>query len=147
MHPDLICGNFIFYSSVVFRTEILKETRFSATIRRSMDWLFFTELSKNGNFRYLEEPTSYYRIHGNNLQNIVATSAEKTQAVEFILDKYKSEIPRTFRSKFNYIIAREKLRHGKIKEARLAAFQSLILNPISIKKAALVILTIFNIKR
>jgi len=121
---ELLRGNFIFYSSVLFRTSSINNIRFSETINRSMDWLFFTELSRNSNFKYLSQPLAYYRVHGDNLQNRVKQSSKKFEALKFILQKYGAKIPSEYKARHYYIMALHELKLKNFKDARLFAAKS-----------------------
>jgi glycosyltransferase involved in cell wall biosynthesis len=133
MFEDIIQGNFIFYSSCLVKSSYAKEIKFSETINRSMDWLFFVELSKLTNFYYLGIPLARYRVHGDNLQNNVKTSDSKFDAQRYIIRTYKEQISNKALARYYYVMARDGLRNGSKLKAKADAVKALKHNPMGYK--------------
>lgn len=129
LFQELLAGNFIFYSSALMHRSCLAGVQFCETIRRSMDWYFFIDMSRQCDFAYIDEPLAAYRIHGNNLQNQVAGSEEMTHPRRFVLETYGAEMSRPVKAHHLKHLGREYQRLGDYKTGLSYLKQSLLLNP------------------
>lgn len=103
---EFLKGNFVFYSSLMLRGFIFKKHEFNNLIRRSMDWLFLIEISKNHEFGYLEEPVARYRIHDKNLQAQINKTHEVILPRLFVVQNYKSLMSRRTIANHYYALSR-----------------------------------------
>ena len=132
---ELLAGNFIFYSTILIQTSLLKQTLFNNLIRRSMDWLFLIEIAKKASVKFVKHPLAYYRIHGDNLQNKVANTPEVTLPRKYVLAKYQDYMTANVKSRHYYAIARNLLNEKKIRSKReflIYTYAGFLYNPISV---------------
>lgn len=118
MFTALLHGNFIFYSSVLFRSKYLEEVAFQTEINRSMDWLFWIEMAQQTKFWYIKEPLAYYRVHGKNLQNKVNTSDSKYAASLFVMETYGKHIESATKHKYLYIAGLDNWKNNRFELAK-----------------------------
>jgi len=63
---DLLWGNFILGSSLVFKKQNLGTTRFNEELKYLNDHQFFIDMAKKYPYLYIDTPLVQYRIHGHN---------------------------------------------------------------------------------
>jgi teichuronic acid biosynthesis glycosyltransferase TuaG len=63
---ELLSGNFIFASSLVFKRENARDIRFDCGLKYLNDYRFVVDLASKYPYRYMPEPLAKYRIHGRN---------------------------------------------------------------------------------
>jgi len=66
LFDELLGGNFIFASSVMFKRENLKDIRYDENIKYLNDHKFFLDLAYRYKYHFIPEPLSKYRLHGKN---------------------------------------------------------------------------------
>ncbi|MGT2934888.1 glycosyltransferase [Streptococcus castoreus] len=81
----LAFGNPISCPTVSYHLSILKDYRFSETLRTSLDWLAWYTISKNykGRFTYVKEKLVYHRIHEDS--ETTATILDNTRSKEDLM--------------------------------------------------------------
>ena len=126
---ELLCGNFLFYSSAVIRRSCLSSIRFREELRRSIDWYFFIDLAQVCPFAYIDEPLAAYRVHGQHLQELVAGTDEMAQPRRFVLETYGQFMPRRVRAQHLGHLGNEHERLGNHRLSLTYLAQSLLLNP------------------
>ncbi len=63
---ELIQGNYIFGSSMVFKKENLHGIRFNEKLKYLNDFQFNVDLAETFKFHYIPEPLAFYRVHERN---------------------------------------------------------------------------------
>lgn len=109
LFQEFLEGNFVFYSSLMLKGEIFKKHEFNNLIRRSMDWLFLIEISKNHKFGYIKDALAQYRIHSNNLQAQVNRTHEVILPRLFVVQNYKNLMSRKKVANHYYALSRSVL--------------------------------------
>jgi glycosyltransferase involved in cell wall biosynthesis len=63
---NLLSGNFIYGSSMMYKSENLKGIQIDENLKYLNDHKFFLDLAYRYNFHFIPEPISKYRVHGEN---------------------------------------------------------------------------------
>jgi len=64
---ELLFGNFIFRSSLIYKRDFAKDIRYDAALKFLNDYKFVVNLAKNQPFYFIKEPLAKYRLHGKNI--------------------------------------------------------------------------------
>jgi glycosyltransferase involved in cell wall biosynthesis len=116
---ELLAGNFIFYSSMTGRTEVMRGAAFDANVRRSLDWLYVVDVAATGaRFAYMPEPLAIYRVHGANVQNDAYGTIREMEARRLVLDRYGDRMSPAARAAHLLALGRTYLRLGDVEASR-----------------------------
>ncbi|HLN44381.1 MAG TPA: glycosyltransferase [Candidatus Sulfotelmatobacter sp.] len=87
---QLLCGNFIFGSSLLYKTEYAKKLHYDERLKFLNDYKVMIDLAENYSFFFIEEPLAKYRIHGRNSILSYEESWIREAAVisQYLLKKY-----------------------------------------------------------
>ncbi|MEM3609791.1 MAG: hypothetical protein QW076_02690, partial [Candidatus Anstonellales archaeon] len=123
IYNDLKKSNFIVFSSVMIRRDILREFKgFDDKLSVCIDWWFFIELSRTHKFYYLDQVLTYIRIHGGNdsLHNIDRFYMDYVEIYGRLLAKHPNDNELLFRKCFNLILlGHSKTAHDEILQSSL----------------------------
>jgi glycosyltransferase involved in cell wall biosynthesis len=100
---ELLEGNYIFSSSVVYKKQNLGKIRYDESLPYINDYKFNLELARNYEFYYLAEPLAQYRVHDRNTicgsgneskDRLRLAGKEYISICEEMLQQYEDEIRR-----------------------------------------------------
>jgi teichuronic acid biosynthesis glycosyltransferase TuaG len=113
---ELLNGNFIFFSSTIVRTHLIKNVKFK-TIRLGIDWLFWLQLSKKTKFHYMQNPLTYYRIHGNGIMQSTFKTNNFFKSREIVFEEYYDNLSAMQKRDYSYILSRYNDKFGDYKKS------------------------------
>lgn len=79
---QLVYGNYIFGSSVVFDRELSGEIWYDEELTYLNDYRFMLDLADSGNFCFIDEPLAYYRRHDENTSKTWDKKQLKTDRID-----------------------------------------------------------------
>ncbi len=93
---EIVKGNFVLGSSMIFKKDNLNGLRFNTNIRYFPDFAFFLDLAAHNNFHFIDECLTKYRIHGGNttITKKEAGNIELLNIYEYILNTYRARLDR-----------------------------------------------------
>ncbi|MGZ4847371.1 MAG: glycosyltransferase family 2 protein [Halobacteriota archaeon] len=110
---ELLAGNYILGSSLLYDRQIVGGTRYDEALRYVNDYKFLLELARTYEFCYIDEPLTQYRVHEkstigcvffaqtqgvhadrNARQRIRLAMRETATIGEHMLERYHDELPR-----------------------------------------------------
>jgi len=129
---ELLYDNFIFGSSMIFKSEYLPETGFDENLHYLNDYRFAVDLAKQHNYYFIEEPLAKYRVHGKNtiFHKLLEWDRDRIKIFQYFIKQYGSEIPKEVESYLIYKIGLSLLGLGKRKLARRIIFKAIRTNPL-----------------
>jgi teichuronic acid biosynthesis glycosyltransferase TuaG len=104
---ELLCSNYIFHSTVIYKKQNLGHVRYDEGILVLTDFKFLLELARQYQFYYIAEPLARYRLHGGNtfagsspeaLKRRRISNKEYISIVEEAMRLYDDEITRETRA-------------------------------------------------
>ena len=117
---ELLGGNFVCGSSVIFKKDNLGPIRFDERYRYVNDYKFALELALKYEFYFIEEALVKYRIHGGNvtLHDKAGWLEDFAKFGKELLEKHENEFPKKAKARFLFKIASDEHRRGNIRQAR-----------------------------
>jgi teichuronic acid biosynthesis glycosyltransferase TuaG len=133
MFQELVRGNYIFASSLLFKKTNLGEIRRDESLIYLNDYKFVLDLARKYEFYYSAEPLAKYRLHGSN----ISSSSEGTKIArrEYIsileesIRKYDREITRETKANMYATFAGYHYHRGEKKKSLRFLLQALRYNP------------------
>jgi teichuronic acid biosynthesis glycosyltransferase TuaG len=105
---ELLFGNFIFRSSLIYKRDLAKDIRYDAALKFLNDYEFVVNLAKNQPFYFIKEPLAKYRLHGKNI--ILSTdrirNLDNLTINKYFLRQYGLEISERARANLLFKTAR-----------------------------------------
>lgn len=132
---ELLDGNFIFGSSLIFKRENLGNIRFNETLKYLNDYQFEIDLAKKYKYFFIQEPLAMYRIHGNNtiLSDKLGWQKDNRIVIDYLLQKYNNDLSNKKRNKLLTTIGSSCLQLGDKKRARQYIYNAIKCYPFTIK--------------
>jgi glycosyltransferase involved in cell wall biosynthesis len=130
---EIVKGNFILFSSLMFKKDNLKGLRFNTGIRYFGDFTFSLDLAANYNFHFIDECLTKYRIHGNNitLKNRKAGNTELIKIYEYILDRYRARLDRKLLSRLMCFSSVLYSREERYQDSLSCLYYGIKMNPLN----------------
>jgi len=126
IYTELLKGNFIFFSSPLVRHDIMKGISFIVVDKLGEDWYFWLDVAQRGaNFKYLETPLSYYRIHGSGMMQSSWKQKGFFESREVVYLERGQDMAPKDRAIAAYVLSRKYYRFGDLKKAKTYARLSL----------------------
>ncbi len=124
---ELLTGNFVCGSSIVFKKSNLDGIRFDEQYRYVNDYKFTLELARKCEFHFMQEALVKYRVHGGNttLKDEAGWLRDFALFGKELLDKYDSEFSSRARAKFLFKIASDASCRGDTAEAGRYALRAI----------------------
>ena len=142
LYNELLNGNFIFYSSSIMKTSTCGGIKFRNIPLE--DWVYWVDIASLGlEFKYIDSPLAYYRIHGENAMINSYQSEKFILNREIVYEEHKKNMPQDLKAKYCYILSRGFKKTNKIKR-KSYSFEAIKHNPISIKYCLNFLLTQFQ---
>ncbi|MGZ4925270.1 MAG: glycosyltransferase family 2 protein, partial [Halobacteriota archaeon] len=113
LFQELLAGNYILGSSLLYDRQIVGGTRYDEALRYVNDYKFLLELARTYEFCYIDEPLTQYRVHekgtiscvfapqthgvqaDRSAQQRIRLAMRETAAIgEDMLERYHNEVPR-----------------------------------------------------
>jgi len=116
---ELLRGNFIFLSSIVFNAENVTNFKFDEHIKYVNDNLLVVDLARNHEFFFIEDPLAKYRLHGENIGLMDQSQWTKEEIImdRYFLGKYDQNISRTTKA---YLLFSTGLAYSRLGENAVA---------------------------
>ena len=104
---ELLYGNFIFGSSLIYSRDNVKGIQFDEKLKYLNDYKFFVNLAKKHQFFFIKEPLAKYRLHGKNCMssNKKAWIQDAVIINKYFLREYGKEIPKRIQASLYVKIA------------------------------------------
>ena len=121
LFEELLCGNFIFLSSLIHKRVIAEGIQFDEKLRYLNDYKFLVDLAKKREFYFMKEPLAKYRIHGKNSvsHDTKGLGQDHVIVFKYFLGEYSSEIPQRTKSILYFHLSRN---YYSLNEKALAKF-------------------------
>lgn len=135
---SLLRGNYILFSSLIFKRENVRNLKFYENLKIISDFPFELALAKKYEYYFIDEPLTKYRIHGTNTINPKNDNKERillhdiTLVVYHVLNTYNSEISRKLKWKYYSELITANFNYGKRKKAFIFVVKSIFTNPFKI---------------
>jgi glycosyltransferase involved in cell wall biosynthesis len=128
---ELLQGNYILGSSLLFKKDILGDIRFNPDLKYLNDFLFILELAKKYPLYFIDEPLIRYRLHGKNstLRDNRGWDVDILKTNTLLLNRYGPDIPRSLKSKLFCDAALIYAKMGKPGNALRHLYHGVILCP------------------
>jgi glycosyltransferase involved in cell wall biosynthesis len=128
--PSLLVGNSIIVSSVVVRRACLGSDPFEQGLTGVEDWDLWLRLAAVGEFGYIDEPLTYYRVHDSNMSRnleLMTSGAVRVldRAIGRLGDRPLLEIARRHRARMMLTLGHLAYERGELSEARAALIQGM----------------------
>lgn len=102
---QLIKGNALLSSSMMFKRALMPEGGFNARIPIASDWLFMVEIALAGEIGYIDKALTKYRRHqGNVTRKIDTTLEEEFETLRVIEEKYPDQKEAARRGKAHALV-------------------------------------------
>lgn len=97
---ELLYGNFVFGSSLIFKREYTKNINFDENLKYLNDYRFVVDLARKHTFHFISEPLAKYRVHGKNtiLQDRLGWIRDEITVNEYFIEKYGDQISKRARA-------------------------------------------------
>lgn len=130
---QLLYGNFIFGSSLIFKRENARDTRFDGRLKYLNDYRFVVDLARKYKYRYMPEPLAKYRIHGRNtiLSDEKGWMRDRVIVEKYFLGEYGSQIPKRVKARLVFKIGQAYSGLGKKTVAKRLFLEAINLNILS----------------
>jgi len=129
---NLLKGNFVFYSSTMIRTSAMKGLTFR-DVSVGEDWLFWLDIARNWQFKYLEEPLTYYRLHGSNLMALYWEDEKFLESLEIVVNEQSKSMGKALLHEHYYALSRFFFRKSNKRKALHYGSAALRLSPFTIR--------------
>jgi glycosyltransferase involved in cell wall biosynthesis len=132
--PQLVKGNFICATSIIFATQIVGQVKFDMRLTYAEDYKFMIDVARNHHFYFIPEPLVKYRIHGDNsvLKNKEVWQKDHFKIFKYVLGRYENDIPCSLMARLYCKIGRYILNRGHRRIGRRCILQAAIRNPLKI---------------
>ena len=133
--PCLLCGNYIWITSIIFKKANISNIRFDEDLKYLNDHKFLVDLAKHYEYHFISEPLIKYRIHGANsiLQDNQGWENDSVLVQEYFLEKYRTELPRKTRSKMLFRISRNQHFRGDLEGSKKNVLRAVLNYPFRIR--------------
>jgi glycosyltransferase involved in cell wall biosynthesis len=130
---ELLIGNFVFDSSLIFKREFARDIRFDGRMKYLCDYRFVVDLARKYKYRYMPEHLAKYRIHGRNTAiSDKEGYLQDTMIIEkYFLREYGSEIPKRLKAYLVFGIGQTCSRLGEKTVAKRLFLEAIRLNVLS----------------
>jgi glycosyltransferase involved in cell wall biosynthesis len=131
---ELLCGNFIFGSSIIFKKQNLPANGFNERLKYLSDYQFVVDLAKKYDFYFIEESLAKYRIHGKNAifnDRQEDWQRDRTTLYQYFINEYGSEITLKVKSSILIRMGLACSKLGERRHALLCICSSIMMNPFS----------------
>ena len=92
---DLVKGNYILGSTVLYKKTNLGEIRYDESLMYINDFKFYLELARQHQFHYIAEPLAKYRLHSSNV--LTGTSSEVMKRRQIAKREYATILEESIR--------------------------------------------------
>jgi glycosyltransferase involved in cell wall biosynthesis len=132
---ELLGGNFICGSSMIFKKDNIKDIRFDEQFKYVNDYKFVLELAIKYEYYFIPEPLVKYRIHGKNCTLHDGTGWLNDFALigKYLLDKYENELPTKVKAKFLFSIGCDACSRGDSGNGRKYILKAIMTYPFRIE--------------
>jgi len=116
---ELLCGNFIFFSSLILKKENIGNIKFDKHLEYLNDYRFAIDLARRYKYCFIQEPLAKYRIHERSTVTDTKSYRRYTiVASKYLLQKYGNEIPKSLKAKILFRIGTNCAQVGQGTQAR-----------------------------
>jgi glycosyltransferase involved in cell wall biosynthesis len=131
---ELLYGNFILCSGLLFKKDILGDIRFNPGLKYLNDFLFYLDLAKKYRFHFIGEPLIKYRVHGKNwtLRDNLGWNMDNIKFNELVIGRYGRAIPRRLKSRLLCVNGMIYSRMGHSRMALGYLFRGIMLYPVHV---------------
>jgi len=138
---ELLKGNFICLSSLLFKKENLGDIRFYEKFNLLCDYKFDIDLAIKYKFYFISEPLTKYRMHGNNLILIENLRLVKEGVLirKYFLDNYYDLIPKSIKLSIYSRIISYFLETGASKKALPYILKTIMISPLNLLNLSYII--------
>jgi glycosyltransferase involved in cell wall biosynthesis len=128
---ELLSGNFIFGSSLIFKKENISGIWYDEELKYLNDFRFILDLAWKYESRFCNKPLAKYRLHGKNaiFSNFNKWALEDILVRERILRDYKKQVSKKAKANILAKIGRSYLSLGEKNLGRVFLFKATILDP------------------
>lgn len=93
---ELLKGNFLFFSSLIFKKQNLGTIKFNERLKLLNDYQFGVDIARKYKYYFISEPLAKYRIHETNISKTDTKSFVKDSVIiyNYFLEKYGNDFPR-----------------------------------------------------
>jgi glycosyltransferase involved in cell wall biosynthesis len=132
---DLLEGNFVSGSSMIFKRDNVKDIRFDEQYRYVNDYKFVLDLARKCEYYHVSEPLVKYRVHGANitLRDNGGWLSDFAMFGRHLLDNYGSDFTRKARARFLFKIADDALFRGDCAEGRRYILKAMASRPFRVR--------------
>jgi len=132
---ELLWGNFICGSSMIFKRDNIKDIRFDEQLKYVNDYKFVLDLAIKYEYYFIPEPLVKYRIHGKNCTLHDGAGWLKDSALmgKYLLDKYENELPKKVKAKFLFNIGCDECSRGDSGNGRKYILKAIMTYPFRIE--------------
>jgi len=132
---ELLWGNFICGSSMIFKRDNIKDIRFDEQLKYVNDYKFVLDLAIKYEYYFIPEPLVKYRIHGKNCTLHDGAGWLKDYALmgKYLLDKYENELPKKVKAKFLFNIGCDECSRGDSGNGRKYILKAIMTYPFRIE--------------
>ena len=127
---ELLYGNFIFSSSIIFKKILHCDIRFNEKLKYLGDYRFVIDLAKKHKFYFIEEPLAKYRTHGKNTQfyNWKDWQRDEIAICKYFIDECRQSIPKKAKSNILFRMGRACYRIGQRERAHQLLLSAIQIN-------------------
>jgi glycosyltransferase involved in cell wall biosynthesis len=110
---ELIKGNYIFGSSIVLKTENLRELMLDERLTYLNDHKLYLDLAYKYKYYFIPDPLAKYRIHGKNttFKNISEWNKDAMVLSEYLLAHYGADLSLKTKKNIFYLACRNPIHH------------------------------------
>lgn len=132
---ELLGGNFVCGSSIIFKKSNLNGIRFDERYRYVNDYKFTLDLAREYEFHFIPEVLVKYRVHGNNitLRDEAGWLKDFALFARELLGKYENEFSSRARARFLFKIACDAHYRGDTTDARKYTLKAIRTRPFMAK--------------
>ena len=131
---QLITGNFILLSSIIFKKDNLRNLKFNERMNINEDYLFMINLARHYKFYFINEPLVRYRVHYTNIlkRNVKETIESEIIIKSYLLNKYKKILPKHIKRYLILFIITICFREHENKRARPYIYEGFRIDPFNL---------------
>lgn len=147
LFDTLIKGNFIYFSSLLLRSEAITGISINSDLRYLNDWQFLLEISEKGNFHYVNDVLARYRMHSSSTNlDKAGYIKDYIKLVEIMKFKYKGYLDKNERVLADHylIIGYMLCSIGDFKEGRRYLQKAMHVFPSNIKALGAAVVSLFG---
>jgi glycosyltransferase involved in cell wall biosynthesis len=129
---ELMYGNYVFLSSVIFSAENVRDIKFDEHLKYLNDYKFMVDLARKCKYYFIKEPLAKYRIHGTNtiFSDRLEWEKDSIKIGKYLKEKYGDQIPKKTKANVLSGIGLAYSRLGEKVTARRFIFEAISLNII-----------------